>query len=172
MRYWFLTAIVTLTFLIQSVVSNYLAIFGITPDLLQVVVVSYGLLFGWEVGVGAGVLGGLLLDLTSGRFIGLHVLSLGVVGLVAGLVEEKVFKENILLGPTAGFAGSLISQVIVLVCLTLYGWRVPLVESFRYTILPEALYDMVLAALVYSQLYKYYRYLRPDPRGTIVLRRR
>jgi len=172
LRYWVLTALLTLAFLIQSVVSHYLAIFGVTPDLLQVVVVSYGLLFGWEVGIGAGVLGGLLLDLTAGRFIGLHVLSLGAVGLVAGLVEEKVFKDNVLLGPTAGFVGSLLNQIIILLCLTFFGWRVPLVESFRYMILPEALYDMVLATLVYSQLYKYYRYLRPDPRGTIVLRRR
>lgn len=171
MRYWFLAGIVLVAFLLQSVVSTYLSVFGITPDFLLVVVVTYGLLFGWEVGLAAGALGGLLIDLTASRFIGLHVFSLGTVGLIAGLVEEKVFKENILLAPTGGFFGTVLSQVIVLGCLWLYGWQVSLVESLRGTVLPAALYNMVLALLVYDRIYKYYLFLRPDPRGTITLRR-
>jgi rod shape-determining protein MreD len=170
-RYTVLAGILVLAYLLQSVVSSYMAIGGITPDFLLVLVVSYGLLFGWEVGLGAGVLGGLLLDLTTGRFIGLHVLSLGVAGLAAGLVEDKVFKDNLLLAPTSGLVSSVISQTIVLFCLWLYGWQVPLVSALRQTILPAALYDMVLAILVYGQIYKYYLYLKPDPRGTIVIRR-
>lgn len=166
-----LAGLVVLAFLLQSVVSVYLALGGITPDFLLVVVVTFGLLFGWEVGLGAGVLGGLLIDLTAGRFIGLHVLSLGTVGLVAGLVEEKVFKDNVLLAPTGGLVGSIVSYTIIPACLWLYGWQVPFLESFRTNILPAALYNMVLAGLVYGRIYKYYLYLRPDPRGTIVLRR-
>lgn len=172
MRYWVLTGILVLAFLLQSVVSAYLAIQGITPNFLLVVVVSYGLLFGWPVGLGAGVLGGLLLDLTAGRFIGLHVLSLGVVGLAAGLTEERVFKDNLLLAPVSGLAGSIASQLIIWLCLWLYGWQVPLLPTLRTTIFPSALYDMILAIVIYGQIYRHYLYLRPDPRGTIVLRRR
>lgn len=167
-----LVAIVVLAFLLQSVVSTYLAIGGVMPDLLLVLVVSYGLLFGWPVGLGAGVLAGLLLDLTAARFIGIHVLSLGTVGLIAGLVEEQVFKDNFLLAPTAGLVGSIVNQAIVMTCLWLYGWRFAPVDSLRSIILPAALYDMVLCVLVYGRIYKYYLYLRPDPRGTIILRRK
>lgn len=171
MRYWGLAGIVVLAFLLQSVVSAYLTISGIAPDFLLVVVVTLGLLFGWQVGIGAGVLGGLLVDLTAGRYIGLHVLSLGLVGVVAGLIEERLFKDNILLPPVAGLLASIINQTVVLLCLWLYGWRVSLVSTLRYTVLPAALYDMVLAILVYGRIYKYYLYLKPDPRGTIDLRR-
>lgn len=172
MRYWVLTGILVMAYLIQSVVAIYLSIGNITPDIVLIVVISYGLLFGWEVGLIAGVLGGMLVDLTFNRYIGLHVLSLGLIGLVAGMVEEKVFKDNLLLAPIAGFVGSLASHSILAVALSFYGWKFNLVESLRTTLVPAALYDMVIAMVVYGQIYKYYLYLRPDPRGTIVLRRR
>lgn len=171
MRYWVLTGVVVVAFLLQSVVSTYLAIRGITPDILLVVVVSYGLLFGWQVGLGAGVLAGLLVDLTAGRFIGIHVLSLGLVGVLAGVVEEKVFKDNILLAPSGGLVGSVLNQSVLLLCLWLFGWQISFGSTLRATVLPAALYDMALSILVYHWIYKYYRYLRPDPRGTISIRR-
>jgi rod shape-determining protein MreD len=167
-----LTGILLLAYLIQSVVAVYLSVGNITPDIVLIVVLSYGLLFGWEVGLIAGVLGGLLVDLTFSRYIGLHLLTLGLVGFVAGLVEEKVFKDNLLLAPIAGFLGSLASHSILMMVLALYGWKFNVAESLRYTIVPSALYDMTIAVVVYGQIYKYYLYLRPDPRGTIVLRRR
>jgi len=170
-RYWVLTGILVIAFLLQSVVSNYLSIGGITPDFLLVVVVTYGLLFGWEVGLIAGVIGGLLIDLTAGRFIGLHVLSLGLVGLMAGMIEGRVFKDNILLAPLGGLLGSMTGQMLVLVVLWVFGWEIAPLSAIRTIVLPAALYDMVLALLVYGRIYKYYLYLRPDPRGTIVLRR-
>lgn len=171
MRYWVLAGLLVLAFLLQSVVVSYFSFAGVLPDLVMVMVLSYGLLFGWEVGLGAGILGGLLLDLTTARYVGLHVLTLGLVGLVSGVVEEKVFKDNILLAPTAGFVASVANQSIVFVALWVFGWKFSMVETLRYTILPAALYDMILAALVYGQIYKYYLYLKPDPRGTIVIRR-
>lgn len=171
MRYWVLACLLLLSFLVQSVLGSFLAIRGIAPNVILVVVVSYGLLFGWQVGGAAGVIGGLLLDLTTGRFIGIHVLSLGIVGFLVGLVEERVFKDNVLLAALGGLVGSLVSQTIVLLTLWLFGWQISLFGSLRSTFLPAAIYDMILCTLIYGRIYKYYRYLRPDPRGTIVLRR-
>lgn len=171
MRYWVLTGILVAAFLLQSVVANYLRFFGVSPDLLLVVVVSYGLLFGWEVGLVAAIIGGLLYDLTFGWYVGAHVLALSVVGVIAGLVEEKVFKDNILLAPSAGFVGTVVGQLIVWVIMWMFGRPVTLWESLRQPILPAALYNMILCTLVYGRIYKYYLYLKPDPRGTIVLRR-
>ncbi|HEY8347252.1 MAG TPA: rod shape-determining protein MreD [Symbiobacteriaceae bacterium] len=171
MRYWGLTAIVVVSYLLQSVVAAHLSIGQVAPDFILVVVVCYGLLFGWEVGLGAGVVGGLLVDLTTGRFIGLHVLSLGLVGLAVGQLEDKVFKDNYLMAPVAGFAGSILNQAVQLICQLLYGWEVP-ARVLRSTVLPAAVYAMVLTLIVYRQLYRYYLYLKPDPRGTIELRRR
>lgn len=166
-----MAGILLTAYLFQSVVSVYLAVGGVSPDLTLAVVVTLGLLFGWEIGLGGGVLAGLLTDLVASRYIGLHIMSMGMIGLVAGVVEEKVFKDNLLLAPTAGFAASLLKHVIILTSLSVYGWKFAPVETLRSMVMPSALYDLVVTWLVYGRIYKYYLYLRPDPRGTIVLRR-
>jgi rod shape-determining protein MreD len=171
MRYWALTGILLLSYLIQSVLGPFLAIGGVVPNVVLVVVVSFGLLFGWQVGLGTGFAGGLLIDLTIGQLIGSHALALSLVGLVAGLVEERVFKDNLILAGLGGVVGSLIGQVVMLLCIWLFGRAVSLAE-FRSTLLPSVLYDTALCVLVYWRIYRLYGYLRPDPRGTIVLRRR
>lgn len=169
MRYWVLAGILLLAFLVQSVLGHFLAISDIAPNVVLVVVVAFGLLFGSEIGLGAGLIGGLLLDLVASQYIGLRLLALGVVGLTVGLVEERIFKDNLLLGTIGGFAGSLIGQFIVLVVLWLFGRHV-MIEGL-HTLLWAAAYDTVLCTIVYRVLYRNYPYLRPDPRGTIVLRR-
>lgn len=171
MRYYVLAGVLLLAFLVQSVLGGFLAIRGIAPNVVLVVVVVYGLLFGWEMGIAAGVLGGLLLDLTTNQLIGSHVLALAAVGLMVGLVEEGVFKDNLLLPLIGGFLGSLVGQIVLVGCIWLFRRSFPL-GDLRAALLPTALYDVILCVLVYTRIYKYYRYLRPDPRGTIILRRR
>lgn len=171
MRYWILALIGLVGFLIQSVLGAYLSIGGATPGPLLVIAATLGLLFGWRIGLGTGVIGGLLLDLTAGRLIGLNLLSLGVVGLLVGFLEEKIFKENWLLAGLVGLAGSILAHIINYLCLAVLGWRVDPVQTLVGAVLPSALYNSVLTMLVYSQVYRYYQYLRPNPRGTIVLRR-
>lgn len=165
-----LAGLLLTAFLVQSVLGPFLAIGGVIPNVVLVVVIVYGLLFGWEVGLGAGVVGGLLIDLTIGQLIGSHLLALGLVGLVVGQVEERVFKDNILLAALGGAAGSVVGQLVMMLCIAIFRRSFALVD-LRDTLLPAALYDLVLCVLIYGRIYKYYRYLRPDPRGTIVLRR-
>lgn len=171
MRYWILAAIGLVGFLLESVLGAYLAIGGARPSPLLEITVALGMLFGWRIGLGTGIIGGLLLDLTAGRLIGLHLLSLGLVGLLVGLLEEKVFKENWFLAGLVGAGGSILAHIVNYICLAALGWRVDPIPTLVGAILPSALYNGLLTMLIYSQIYRYYQYLRPNPRGTIVLRR-
>lgn len=171
MRYWALAVILLLSYLVQSVMGPFLAIGGVVPNIVLVVVIVFGLLFGSRVGLAAGIAGGLLIDLTLGQLIGSHLLSLGTVGFVVGQVEDRVFKDNLLLAVLGGVIGSFIGQVVLICCIWLFLRAVSWVD-FKETLLPSLVYDTVLCVLIYSRIYKYYRYLRPDPRGTIVLGRR
>ncbi|MFZ5817186.1 MAG: rod shape-determining protein MreD [Bacillota bacterium] len=169
MRYWVLTGILLAGFLVQSVLGHFLAIGPASPNLVLVVVIAFALLFGWQIGLGAGVLGGLLLDLVASKYVGIRLLALGSAGLMVGLVEERVFKDNLLLGLLGGFVGSVAGQAIILSVLWGFGQPISLLDlrQLFYT----ALYDMLWCLFIYYRLYKNYRYLHPDPRGTIVLRR-
>lgn len=171
MRYWALGVILLGAFLVQTTVAPYLGIGTVKPDFLVAVTVSFGLLLGWQTGLSAGVIAGLLVDLMFGRFVGMHVLAYGIVGWASGLTEEKVFKDNFLLPCIGGVAGTIVAETVVLVCLSVFGWTFPLWEAYRFAIFPSSLYNMVLASLIYTRLFRHYQYFRPDPRGTIVLRR-
>lgn len=171
MRYWAVSGIVLAAYLVQTVLGPYLQIGGVIPNVVLVVAVTCGLLFGWQVGLAAGFAGGLLVDLTLGVLIGSNALALGTVGFLAGLLEAHVFKDNLLLAALGGVVGSLLGQTFLLVCLLIFGHGVTLAE-FRSTLLPSLIYDTLLCLLVYWRIYRHYNYLRPDPRGTIVLRRR
>lgn len=172
MRYWALLGILGLAFLLQTTMAGFLAIRGVQPDLALATVVSLGLLFGPEVGLLGGALVGLLLDVVFGRFVGLHLLTRGGVGLLIGLAEQRVFKESLLLPLMAGFVSSLLSEGATMLILAFFGWRMPVFEQLRTAVLPGALYNAVITLLIYTRIYKHYRYLRPDPRGAIHFIRR
>lgn len=171
MRYWALFFIGLVSYLIQSVLGGYLAVGGAIPSPVLTVAITFGLLFGWQMGLGAGMIGGLLLDLTAGRFIGLHLLSIGLIGLLVGLLEDKIFKDNWLMAGVAGLLGSILAEGLNYACLAVLGWRVDPVQTLVGGILPSAVYNGLLTILVYTQVYRYYQYLKPNPRGTIVIRR-
>lgn len=171
MRYWVLGLLTFVAALGQMTLAPYLPIGGAIPDLIVVVTVSSGLLFGWRVGLGVGATAGLLVDLAFGRIIGLQILGYGLVGLVCGLTEEKVFKDNWILPSLGGLAGTILVQSLALSVLLLFGRSFEIWQEFRQVIFPNSLYNMVLTALFYARLLRLHQYIRPDVRGALVLRR-
>ncbi|MFO7172103.1 MAG: rod shape-determining protein MreD [Bacillota bacterium] len=167
MRYWVLAAILGVAFLAQTTVAGFLQIGGVAPNLLQAVVVSYGLLFGSPVGAVAGALVGLLRDVAFGRYIGLSVLSLGAVGWVAGLVERRVYQENPLLPVLGGLLSTFLAEGIHYGVLRLLDPDLVAAAAVSRRVLPGALYTTAVTFLVYRRILRAYGYLRPEPGGVI-----
>lgn len=82
-----------LAFLLRATVLPYIAIDGVTPDLLLAVVVMTALRQGALRGGLTGLAAGLVLDLATGRFIGLHALGLWLGGYAAGLVRQRLYPD-------------------------------------------------------------------------------
>lgn len=172
MRVGAVVALVGGAFLFQTTVAGFLRIRGVAPDVLLAMVVSLGLLFGPQAGMVAGAAAGLLLDVASGRYVGLHVLTLGTAGALVGLVERRVYKDNPLLPLAGGLAATLLDEGLTYLVLTFFGWRVPPLAALRDVLVPSALYNAAVTWLVYFPIYRRYHYLRPDPRGAILFFRR
>ena len=85
MRYWAVMVLVVAAFALQITVSNHLSIAGVAPDLLLVLTLSFGLLFGWEVGAGVGLAGGDMEAVACGGYLGLPGIPLGGPGIGVGL---------------------------------------------------------------------------------------
>ncbi|EAX48110.1 Rod shape-determining protein MreD [Thermosinus carboxydivorans Nor1] len=143
------SGLILITIIFQAAVIPLIGYKGVRPDLLLIIAVSTGLLFGKEQGVGVGFFAGLIQDLASGNIFGLNTLAKMATGYVAGLAERKVFKENILLPVLATVAATLFHGAIIVVLLAGLGYKVDIAAVFIYNFLPQLAYNVVLAIPVH-----------------------
>lgn len=141
---------IILLLIIQAVLIPFAAIQGIKPDLLLVVVVSAGLLFGKEAGIGTGFFAGLLQDLASGNVFGLNLISKMAAGFLFGLAERKVFKENLLLPVLAMMLASVLNSLLILGFIALRGYHVEWSEALIHTVVPGTVYNMIVAVPIHQ----------------------
>lgn len=88
--------VVFLLFIAEATILNKLKICGVRPDLLLVTTVFFGFHFGVTRGAEIGFIAGLLKDtLTVGAF-GINTFSFLAIGILAGCLKNKLFKENLL----------------------------------------------------------------------------
>ncbi|MDR3562859.1 MAG: rod shape-determining protein MreD [Negativicutes bacterium] len=143
---WGLLAVLFL--IIQATLLPLIAINGIRPDLLLLVVVSSALLLGKEQGVGLGFFSGLLQDLASGNIFGLNVLAKIVTGYLAGAMERKVFKENILLPVLAVTLATVFNNFVMILTLIVLGYN-PDLSAALVNILYLVIYNAIMAIPVH-----------------------
>lgn len=105
-----LLLIISLVF--QTFPQDLIALGGIRPDLIFIVVICLSLLRGSREGMFVGLGGGILKDLTSGLSGGACTLSLTISGLLAGLLKNFFFKENILVPLFVVLLGTVIKEII------------------------------------------------------------
>jgi rod shape-determining protein MreD len=138
--------------LIQSTVMPHLTLWGVKPDLMLLVVISWSLLRGAREGIVWGFIGGLCLDLFSGVPLGLSALALLIVSFFSGLGEATVFRTHVILPLATVFFASLIYDFIFLLVLRTLGWPVVWLDSFIRLVLPASLLNVLLAPLVYPTI--------------------
>jgi rod shape-determining protein MreD len=143
--------------LIQSTVMPHLTLWGVKPDLMLLVVISWSLLRGAREGIVWGVIGGFCLDLFSGAPFGLSALALLIVSFFSGLGEATVFRTHVILPLATVFLASLAHDLIFLLVLKTLGWPVTWLGSFIRLVLPASLLNVLLTPLVYPTMRWLYR---------------
>jgi len=97
MRYWRLGATLVLVVLLDWGLGAYLQIGRVRPDLLTVVTVAVGLLFGRRYGMAVGFALGVLQGL-EGRYLGAFAFSKTLVGYAGGAARRTLFVDSLLVG--------------------------------------------------------------------------
>jgi len=113
MTIYLLVPLLAVVGLLQATVVSRVTIWGVFPDLPLLLVVSWGLLRGSRQGLLWGFVAGIIVDLFSGAPFGAATVSLMVVGFVAGLGENLVFRNLLLLLLTA-FLATLVYDLLFL----------------------------------------------------------
>jgi len=146
--------LLVLGLVLQTTAFNYLAVAGVKPDLLLIIVVLYGLLYGKKAGI-LGFIYGLVEDLLVGRFIGFNALTKGLMGLLIGYLEPKLFKDHILVPVVVLLLGTFVHGALAY----MIGLIVGLYSTFEFEaylriIILQSIYNACLAPFLYGKYYK------------------
>jgi rod shape-determining protein MreD len=146
-----LAALVFVLVIIQTSALSQLSLFGATPDIAPLVVVSVGLLAGPMAGSITGFGFGLLTDLALLQTLGVSSLVLLAVGWWAGRAREVLRDPQATLVPlAAGAIGSLIALVAFSVIQFLLGVETPVSLELVRQIISTVLINTLLALPVHA----------------------
>jgi rod shape-determining protein MreD len=131
----------------------HLAIMGVKPDLMLLMVISWSLLRGAQEGMIWALVGGMGLDLVSGAPFGTSTVILVALSLLAGLGELSVFRTRIALPLIATLIATLAYDLFFLLLLYAEGRSIAWTDSLTKVALPSTLVNVLLSPFVYKALY-------------------
>lgn len=128
---------------------NSVSIFGVTPSLVIILIVSISLLEGRTHGAIIGFFTGLCLDAVIGIALGYHALIGMLLGLTLGNINKRFFKENFFVMAVCTFISTILFESAIIFTSYLYNREIDLLLTLKTIVLPEALINSVLGLLVF-----------------------
>lgn len=151
--------IIAICFLIQTTIFARISITNISPNLLIIVVSSFGLMRGRKEGMWLGFFSGLLIDIFFGFCIGAYALIYMYIGYVNGIFQKRFYPDDIKL-PLLLIAGSdIFYNIIIYFFMFLLRSRFSFLYYFKAIIIPEFVFTMVITILLYYVFLKINQWL-------------
>ncbi len=110
-------------FVLQTSFLPHFSLNGISANLMLILTVSWGLLYGTRRGAFMGFMAGMLQDLATGMFFGMDIFSLTIIGYITGAFSRNVFKDPVFLPALVTIWASIAHYFFILVFMLLLGHR-------------------------------------------------
>lgn len=146
--------IIFICFLLQTTVFQTLSLGGIAPNLMVIVVAAFGFMRGRKEGLFVGLFCGLLVDIFCGSYIGIYALIYMYIGYINGVFQKHFYPDDIKLPMIMISASDLVANLATFVVYFLVRGKMHIFYYLRAIILPELIYTMVVAILLYFVLMK------------------
>lgn len=160
MKRFIITAgVVLLCFLMQTTVFQHIALAGMVPNLILIVVVAYGYMRGRAEGMYVGFASGLLVDLLYSDLIGMNAILYVLVGYVAGICNEIYYRDEVSVPIILIAISDFLFNFGYYVFQFLLRGRLDIIYYVWKTILPEMVYTVLIAVFLYQLLHAMNFYL-------------
>ncbi len=161
MKYRVMTALflVLTAALLQSTLLGYIEIFSVRPNLLIVMTVVTALLRGTVESAIMGIAYGLTFDILLGKTLGWYALLLFLLAILISMVNEKLYREKVLVLLTFGLVSSILVETCFVLIYFLFRGLGVFPMLFSTIILPEALMNSVLILPLFKPVMKVYNML-------------
>jgi len=130
-------------------------VFSATPNLLLFFVVFAGLFYGPFAGLISGIGIGLLVDILSGKYIGLSLISMGISGFIAPWLVSRIYSKHKYITPmlAMGFV-TVFEGFLYGVFGSIAGLSVSIFSTLWHFFVPRAIFNMILTPILYAFAYK------------------
>ncbi len=149
-----IAVIIIACFLLQCTVFKTLAIASISPNLLVVVTAAFGFMRGRKEGLWVGFFSGILIDLVFGSVLGFYALVYMFIGFSNGFFRKVFFPDEVRLPIILIAMSDFCSNLVVYFILFWFRGRFHFGYYLLHTIIPELVYTMLVAILLYFILLK------------------
>lgn len=137
------------TAIVQTTAGPLLGLFGVPPGLALIAAVCVGMVRGREEGLVAGACGGLALDLLSGGPTGMHLLSMPLLGYIAGVARWSPFRSRFLLPLMVITAATLMYIAVGSIILRLTGRPLDASMVITQVAVPSILTNAVFMLVIF-----------------------
>lgn len=155
MKRTIVTGIIIITcFLLQTTVFQALKFADIAPNILIIIVSSFGFMRGRKSGLFVGFICGLLVDIFCGFYLGVYALIYMYIGFINGIFQKKFYPDDIKLPMLLIGSSDIAANFIVYFTMFLFRKRFAFLYYLNAVILPEFVYTMVITIFLYIVLLK------------------
>lgn len=140
-----------IAFIIQSTLFRFIGIYGVKPDLMLILVISFALLDGAFEGAILGLFTGFLQDVFFSPAIGMTMIPYFIIGLLAGYYNNKVFKEKTLTAFIFTFLYSIFFNLIILMEIFIVSRNIN-VETSIMRVLIGTMYNSLIVLFFYRYI--------------------
>ncbi len=140
--------------LLQTTLLQYTRIHGIIPNILLVFTIVTALIRNSNEGAAVGFFAGLCIDIQFGGILGFNALLGFYLGIAAGFVTKRVYRENLMIVAFFTFVYSIAYETIVYLINNIMAADFQLIFAFINVILPEAIYNCVVSILLFPLILK------------------
>lgn len=144
--------IIACNFILQSTLLHHFSVFGIVPNTALVLVTIIGLLKGEKIAGTIGLAAGLLQDVVFSPIIGINGFILFFVGYSAGLAENKLSKDNMLIPFFMVLFYTVFYHFLYYIFMFFLSYNISILSLFRKTVITESVYNSLISILLYKWL--------------------
>lgn len=146
--------IISICFVLQTTTFQTLSFANITPNLMIIVVSSFGLMRGRKEGMFIGFFSGLLIDIFCGFYLGIYALLYMYIGYLNGIFRKRFYPDDIKQPLILISASDLLSNLAIYFFLFLTRRRFDFGYYLLNIMIPEWVYTMVITIFLYFLLLK------------------
>ena len=144
-----LAILILISFLLQYSIFSFHSTRGVSPNLLLILTMSFGIMRGRKEGMLIGFFSGFLCDVFYGELLGPYMLLYMIIGYVNGFFHRNYLMEDIFLPVVIVTFDEFVFETAIYVFVLLLNKRFDFKEYLFSIIFPQMMYTVVVSIIIY-----------------------